>query len=166
MATASLPMMNVRHTRAKGDPGDPRRSFGELAEQVAADHLTGLGWRLLAKNWRIGAGELDLVCLDRATIVFVEVKALHAGGRSGPGRPVLAVGPAKQDRLARLASAWLSGPGRSPTLARCWENTRFDVIGIEFRRERVPPVLEHIEDAFRPREPRTRRPPSSRRGWR
>jgi putative endonuclease len=159
-------MVNVRHTPAEGDSRDRRRWFGELAEQMAADHLIGLGWTLLARNWRIGVGELDLIGLDRETIVFVEVKALHAGGRMGPGRPVFAVGPAKQDRLARLASAWLSGPGRSPALAQRWENTRFDVVGIEFRRQGTPPVLEHIEDAFRPGDSRTRRPPSSRRGWR
>jgi len=45
-------------------------------------------------------------------------------------------------------------------------DTRFDVIGIEFGRQEGQPVLEHIEDAFRPAENRVRRPPGRRRGWR
>lgn len=159
-------MVNDRPKTAKGDSGDPRRSVGQLAEQMAADYLAGLGWKLMARNWRIGIGELDLVGLERATIVFVEVKAIRTGGLVGPGRPALAVGPAKQERLARLASAWLSGPGSSPKLARRWVDTRFDVIGIEFGHPDARPALEHIEDAFRPAENRTRQPPGRRRGWR
>lgn len=166
MPTVALRIVNLRRTPAGSESDDPRRSVGERAERLAAGYLVGLGWRLLARNWRIGAGELDLVGLDRRTLVFVEVKALRAGGRAGPGRPVLAVGPSKQDRLVRLASAWLSGPGRNPALARRWQGTRFDVIGIEFGRQGAEPVLEHIEDAFRPGESPGRRPPGHRRGWR
>lgn len=159
-------MVNDPRTPDSEGPGDPRRSFGDLAEGLAADHLLGLGWHLLARNWRIAVGELDLVGLDGKTIVFVEVKALRTGGPTGPGRPVLAVGASKQDRLARLASAWLSGPGRNPALDQRWAGTRFDVIGIDFRRGGVEPELEHIEDAFRPADSGTRRSTGRRRGWR
>jgi len=133
---------------------------------MAASYLASLGWRLLGQNWRIGAGELDLVGLDRRTIVFVEVKALRSGGRAGPGRPVLAVGPRKQDRLIRLASAWLSGPGRAPGLTTRWDSVRFDVIGIEFDRQGAVPDLEHVEDAFRPGEHPARQPRGRHRSWR
>lgn len=51
------------------------RTLGRRGEKAAAALLTAEGCTILAKNCRIGtAGELDLVALDGATIVFVEVK--------------------------------------------------------------------------------------------
>lgn len=154
-------MVNDRPTKRTGE--DQRRSVGDEAERRVAHHLAHLGWRILDRNWRIGLGELDIVGLDRRTIVFVEVKALRSPHGSGPERPVLAVGPNKRDRLSRLASAWLAGPGRG--LGANWEEVRFDVVGVEFGRSAVS--LEHLEDAFRPH---VARPAGSawlrRRGWR
>ena len=91
---------------------DHRRAVGRDAERRVARHLTGRGWRILARNWRIGAGELDLVCLTGRTVVFVEVKALRAGASAEPERAVLAVGPNKRERLVRLAEASLGGPAQ------------------------------------------------------
>lgn len=153
--------------RAKTDrpaPADPRHAIGRGAERAVGRHLTGRGWQILARNWRIGAGEIDLVCLSARTIVFVEVKALRSGGRRGPERPVLAVGPRKQERLVRLGEAWLAGPGR--TLADRWDEVRFDVIGIEFGADGPGAALEHLVDAFRPGDLPVRRPGQRRRGLR
>jgi len=80
-------------------------SSGARAEALAAQTLTARGWRVLARNWRNPADrreELDLVCADGEVLVFVEVKALRYPRGSGPERPVLAVGPNKRERLARL----------------------------------------------------------------
>ncbi|MGA1212392.1 MAG: YraN family protein [Solirubrobacterales bacterium] len=157
--------MKDRDKRAADGPTDPRREVGCDAERRAARHLTRRGWRILERNWRIGAGELDLVCLTRRTIVFVEVKALRRGSsKSGPERPVLAVGPLKRERLVRLGEAWLSGPGRAQ--ADRWDEVRFDVIGIEYGRRRSRPSLEHLVDAFRPGDPLLRPPSRRHRGWR
>ena len=52
-------------------------------------------------------GEIDLIALDADVLVFVEVKARRAGSVAGPETPAVAVGPRKQARLRRLATAWL-----------------------------------------------------------
>jgi putative endonuclease len=52
--------------------------IGRAAEDLAAGYLAGEGWRLLARNLRLGRSELDIVALDPgppARLVVVEVRA-------------------------------------------------------------------------------------------
>ncbi|MGI8460209.1 MAG: YraN family protein [Solirubrobacterales bacterium] len=126
---------------------DRRQLLGASAEDLAASRLAGAGCRVVARNARVRyaelgiAGEIDLIAIDRGTLVFVEVKAGRAGARTGPQRPVLAVDSRKQRRLRRLARAWLASeePPR-------FEAIRFDVIGVLFGAG--APELEWIRDAF------------------
>ncbi len=89
---------------------------------------------MLARNWRVRQGELDLVVAGPAVVVFCEVKS-----RSGDtfGQPFEAVTAAKQVRLRRLATLWLQGAGRS------WPAVRFDVASVVRGQ-----VLSVIEAAF------------------
>ena len=123
---------------------DDRRATGRSAEDICARRLRERGWRILARNWRIRPGELDLIALAGSTLVIVEVKAHHQGLRRGPVHPVLAVGPNKQRRIRRLASAWIAGHGRSIG----FREVRFDVVGITFDREGRMAAYDHLEDAF------------------
>ena len=85
-----------------------RQRLGRQAEELVARELQRRGWRILARNTRLAAlrGELDIVALDGAELVVVEVKAGSLGARSGPVSPVEMVGPRKRARLRALASAW------------------------------------------------------------
>jgi putative endonuclease len=89
------------------------------------------GYEVLARNWRIREGELDLVVARDDVVAFCEVKS-----RSGDafGQPFEAVTPAKQARLRRLAVHWLAANGRS------WRVVRFDVASVV--RGRVAGVIE------------------------
>jgi putative endonuclease len=52
---------------------------------AVATWLAAQGWNVLERRWRCPAGEIDLVCRDRAgTLVGVEVK-LRSTGRAGTG---------------------------------------------------------------------------------
>ncbi len=44
---------------------DQRRNTGQSAEDICAARLESKGWRILARNWRIRAGEIDLIALVR-----------------------------------------------------------------------------------------------------
>lgn len=123
---------------------DQRRATGQSAEDICAARLDSRGWRILARNWRIKAGELDLIALAGPVLVIVEVKAHHLGSRRGPTAPVLAVGPNKQRRIRRLASAWIAGHGRRVA----FRDVRFDVVGITFDRDGEVAGFEHLENAF------------------
>ena len=120
-----------------------RQQAGRAAEELVAARLASRGWHLLERNARTRHGELDIVALDRSCLVFVEVKAGRRGSFYGPERPILAVGPRKQQRLRRLAAAWMAeNRGRAR-----YREIRFDVVGVSFG-PGEPPEVEHLANAF------------------
>jgi len=121
-----------------------RRQIGQEAEELVARRLAARGWRIVERNARTRFGELDIVALDAGTLVFVEVKAGREGSAYGPERPVLGVGPRKQLRIRRLATAWMSERRDAPRYAEI----RFDAVGVTFDRGGRPVDIEHIPGAF------------------
>ena len=101
------------------------------------------GWRIVGRNERLPSGELDIVALDGATLVFVEVKAGRMGASLGPERPAHAVGPRKQLKLRRLAREWIAAR-RGPSGVAGY---RFDVVGVSFGADGLADV-DHIRQAF------------------
>lgn len=79
---------------------------GTAAEQLAADFLTRQGLRILARNYRCRGGEIDLVCAEGSTLVFVEVR-LRAGIRFGGA--AYSITPAKRKRVVLAARHFLAG---------------------------------------------------------
>jgi putative endonuclease len=120
-----------------------RLTLGRRGEDVVADRLERAGWRIVARNARLPSGELDLVALDRTTLVFVEVKAGTSGRQRGPERPANAVGRRKQLKLRRLAREWIA-ERRGPSGVSGY---RFDVVGVSFGPDGLADV-DHIRAAF------------------
>jgi len=94
---------------------------GRAGEDLAAAWYARHGYRLLARNWRCPAGEIDLVVGRGRLVVVAEVKARRSDA-FGPA--AAAVGPDKQRRLRRLAAEWLAGTGVRGV------EVRFDVVAI------------------------------------
>lgn len=124
-----------------------RLRTGRLAEARAAEHLASLGYEILARNARTKYGELDLVALDRRALVFVEVKAIRAGSKVGPERPVLWVTPRKQLQVRRLAAAWMSEQRAAGSAPR-YAEIRFDAVGVILDRADDVLDLEHLSGCF------------------
>lgn len=113
-----------------------RKLLGKTGEDSAARFLTQQGYRILDRNFSISAGEIDLIALDRDTIVFVEVKTRASGAY---GAPELAVSSRKQARMIKAALAYLKS--RKLHQMPC----RFDVVAItRTSQERI----ELIRNAF------------------
>lgn len=111
-----------------------RQAKGAAAEQLAADHLLRHGLRLIERNFRVRGGEIDLVCRDGKTTVFVEVRLRSRGDFGGAAASITAT---KQARLILAARHWLLRHGETPC--------RFDCIlldGLE------PKNIEWLRDAF------------------
>jgi putative endonuclease len=121
-----------------------RQRIGRAAEDLAAARLADLGWEIVERNARTRYGELDVVAIDGRTLVFVEVKAGRQGSKFGPERPIHAIDFRKQQRIRRLATAWMSERRNLPR----YEEIRFDAVGVTFDRVGRPVDYEHIEAAF------------------
>ncbi|MBO4313808.1 MAG: YraN family protein [Desulfovibrio sp.] len=116
----------------------PHISLGRAGEDRAARHLNGLGYAILARNWRHRRLELDIVCRDGDVIVFVEVKTRSTGRWGGPAP---AVTPAKQRHILRAAQAWLKEHDLWQAPCRC------DVLCLVGDDENTFSV-EHFRNAF------------------
>jgi putative endonuclease len=117
---------------------DSRRAVGQAAEAAAAAHLARAGLSVLARNVRLPEGEIDLVCRERDTLVFVEVKCRRAAWGDAPAA---AVSPLKRRRLVRLAQHYLKW--RRLERMRC----RFDVVSVTVDGAAVS-AIRHIRAAF------------------
>src|SRR6266536_3626390 len=111
---------------------------GARGEKLACRFLKRSGYKVLLRNFRgRSGGEIDVVCRDRDTLVFVEVKTR---AREDFGRPFEAVDREKQKRISRGALAWL------PMLDNPDILLRFDVVEVVFAGEK--PRVELIRNAF------------------
>jgi putative endonuclease len=119
--------------------------LGARGEKLAARHLRRHGYKILYRNFRgREGGEIDLVCRDRDTLVFVEVKTRT---REDFGRPLEAVRRDKQRRLSLGALAWLRLLGNPEVLFR------FDVVEVVIAPDAAPIRVELVRNAFQLAEP-------------
>jgi putative endonuclease len=111
--------------------------LGEWGERLAERWIARRGWRVLARRFRVGHRDLDLIAQRGETVAFVEVKTRYSAGFGGP---VCAVGRGKRRHLWRAATVWIDRYG-TPGV-----EYRFDVIGVLVG-DGLIRVL-HVEDAF------------------
>jgi putative endonuclease len=117
-----------------------RMQRGAAAEDLALQYLQVRGLKILARNLRCKAGELDLVCLDDGVLVIVEVRqrgSAEFGGALG------SVTRNKQRKIIRAAQFFLQRE-------KHWRNSsmRFDVLAIEGLPDGAHRVA-WVKDAFR-----------------
>ncbi|MDR1662096.1 MAG: YraN family protein [Azoarcus sp.] len=94
---------------------------GFLAEERAIHWLVKQGLELVARNVRCRGGEIDLICLERDTLVFAEVR-LRTDKRYGGALESITAG--KRRRIAFAARWWLAAQGAAHRHRAC----RFDAV--------------------------------------
>jgi putative endonuclease len=109
-----------------------RQAKGAAAEQLAADYLQCQGLRLIERNFRVRGGEIDLVCRDGKTTVFVEVRLRS---RSDFGGAAASITASKQARLILAARHWLQRHGETPCRFDCILLDGLDAQSIEWLRD-------------------------------
>ena len=111
--------------------------LGQEGEDAAAHFLQEQGYVILARNWRQGRLELDIVCRHADELVFVEVKTRSSRRYGGP---LAGISPAKARTLCRAAQAWLSSHS-------AWEKPcRFEIVCLV--RQGGKFSVEHYRHAF------------------
>ncbi|MBI5931005.1 MAG: YraN family protein [Chloroflexi bacterium] len=81
-----------------------RKSLGQQGEAIAAQHLLGLGWQLIERNWRCRTGEIDLIMQDNKALVVIEVRTRR--GRVAMENALASVNARKQAKLLELATTY------------------------------------------------------------
>ena len=138
---------HIKALRELGPCEEHRRSFiggilglsnkdkGRHGEDLAEKYLMSCGLSVLERNFRAGKNELDIIALDGAIVVFVEVKYRESGRYGTPGE---AVGSAKRRSITQAAVSWMQGKNAT--------SCRFDVI--EVVKQGGDYDINHIKNAF------------------
>lgn len=119
-------MKSTRHVAAQ--------KRGALAETLAVWRLRLAGWRIVARDLRLGPAQVDIVARRGRVLAFVEVKQ-----RQSIVDAAESLHPAQRARIARAAEIFLAN---RPEFAAF--ETRFDAILVAPGR-----FPEHRQDAWR-----------------
>ena len=104
----------------------PTSIKGDAGERLAVEHLQGLGYAIIQRNYRTRGGEIDIIATDGAVLCFVEVRTRQTVSHGGP---LETVGWAKQRRIVTAARHYMSTQGHQD------REIRFDVVGIVLKPE-------------------------------
>lgn len=101
----------------------PTSAKGARSEELAARFLETSGYRILERNYRCSAGEIDIIAEENGVLCLVEVRSTRSAAH---GHPFETVNPGKQRRLIRAARHYLAARGFQQ------REVRFDVVGITY----------------------------------
>ncbi|MDR0320131.1 MAG: YraN family protein [Treponema sp.] len=111
-----------------------RADLGKEGEEQAAAALKTAGMEIITKNYRSKSGEVDIVALDKETVVFVEVKAWTTLDLEDLQ---YSVDTRKQRKIIETAKYFLSENRKYSNMA-----IRFDVIFVKNN------SITHLASAF------------------
>ncbi len=110
-----------------------KRGEGKKGEERAKKFLEDRGYKILFQNYRTRCGEIDLICEEGETLVFVEVRQKR-GGKFGT--PIESIDQRKIEKIKKTAEIFLSEKGIFN------REIRFDFLAISGEK------IELITDAF------------------
>ncbi len=111
--------------------------YGINSENIAEQYCLRRGDTILAKNFRVRRGEIDLILLREKFLIFLEVKSrLDAEGI----HPGYSIGYKKRRSLTMAAELFLL---KNPGIVRAVREMRFDLLCITGER-----VSEYREGIF------------------
>lgn len=113
-----------------------RKKIGDKGEDNAVNFLFASGYEVLARNYRFGRGEIDIIARKDSVMVFIEVKTRK---NINYGYPETFLSESQEDRIHLTAEEYV--------LQKAWQGeVRFDIIAILW--DGSEPTLDHFEDAF------------------
>jgi len=113
--------------------------IGRNGEDKAVEYLKNKGFRIIERNWFYRQKEIDIIAMDKDTLVFVEVKT-----RSYDifGSPIDAINREKQKYIIEAANAYIEKNNIE-------NEVRFDIVTVMLKKTGTE--IEYIADAFYPR---------------
>lgn len=115
---------------------------GEAAELACCKYLKSRGLKLVEKNFSCRGGEIDIIMLDKTTLVFVEVR-FRKNDTFGSG--LESVTQTKQRKLRNTAELYLQQNNQ-------YKNARFDVVSMSKNTQtklfKQDYIFDWVSDAF------------------
>ncbi|MDC0580092.1 YraN family protein [Bacteroidia bacterium] len=115
-----------------------KQILGQEGENIAIRHLINQKYKILARNFRDGYAEIDIIATDNHELIVVEVKTRNS---SKYGEPEESVSTKKQQLLSQAIEAYME-------IHELKIPVRFDIISIIKNQYKTD--LNHIKDAFWP----------------
>lgn len=115
------------------------KELGDLGETHAARSLALRGYSIIARKFRCRSGEIDIIAMDRGTVVFIEVRSRSDDGY---GLPYETIDRTKRQRIRRVATAFQMKYGLLD------HDSRFDCVSVIFDKNGNIKDTEIIKDAF------------------
>lgn len=111
------------------------KSVGNYGEDLACEYLKKKNYYILERNYSNRYGEVDIICVYRGTLIFVEVKSRR---NRFFGLPQDAVDDRKKRKIDSCAKGYIA--------EKNWYklHRRYDIIEIIFEEN----YINHIENAF------------------
>lgn len=97
-------------------------SLGAVYEDCAVKFLKRKGFKILKRNFSVKSGEIDIICMDGNTLVFVEVK----GGESYFSSPAYRADARKLMKISKVGQIFIS---MNEELK--YEEVRIDVVAVD-----------------------------------
>lgn len=112
-----------------------RTATGRAAETVVATCLIAGGWEVLARNWRRGRGELDIVASKGDVLAFVEVKTTDAYGTESLES---SIGHGKRTRIIETSKLFIAAH----------REFKYAVIRYDVASVKAGAIADYFENAF------------------
>ena len=110
--------------------------IGEFGEDLAVEYLEQKGFEILERNWRHRHWEIDVICKEGDTTVFVEVKTRKSTKYGLPEEGLT------KKKLQSLIAAGAEYLNKNPN----WD-IRYDCVAILLQGKKVKDLL-HIKDIY------------------
>ena len=115
-----------------------RKILGNKAESIACELLKKKGLRVIERNFRCRAGEIDIIAKDDSYIVIIEVRST---ANYSFHDPLDSFTRSKIKRLKNLALIWLNYRDKQGAFIR------FDIVTVVFNTMNNIKI-KYIKDAF------------------
>lgn len=111
---------------------------GNKGEGLATEYLQSKGYKIIERNFRTRFGEIDIVCWDAQTLVFVEVKTKIGHDF---GEPEEMVDRKKLSQVKKMGEVYLQNKN--------WEVLcRVDVVAIVLNEDGLVESLRHYQGVY------------------
>ncbi len=120
------------------------KEIGDLGEKIACNYLIRSGYRIIARNYKVGFDEIDIIAKSQdGTLLFIEVKTITR--KDGSASVFMPEDQMTDFKLKKTTRACQKFSARHPNLIDDEKGWRIDLIAITLKSEKTG-TLHHYKN--------------------